>query len=135
LIRGGVRRKKKSSPKKSDRNFSEEQQQDSLEKQQEGLRTEENSTSTNVNCGQIWQNGVSDLRIALNTDRFAVWEEMPGPQHIAAVTELRLAFYAWKEDKDADMEYTSTDCNILLNDSYAIPPRSEHSKSTPVIVI
>jgi hypothetical protein len=38
--------------------------------------------------------GVSDLRIVLNADGFAVWEEIPGHQHIAAATELRVALCA-----------------------------------------
>jgi hypothetical protein len=60
----------------------------------EGLDTSKQYEHESELWAELEKVDVSDPRIVLKADGFAVWEEIPGHQHIAAVTELRVTLCA-----------------------------------------
>jgi hypothetical protein len=53
--------------------------------------------------GELWEKldklNLSDLQIVRNDQGYAVWREMPGPFHNAAVEEIEQLFRAWKGEQ------------------------------------
>jgi hypothetical protein len=55
--------------------------------------------------GELWEEleklNLSDLQIVRNEQGYAVWREMPGPIHNAAVEEIQHEFQRWEKDQGA----------------------------------
>jgi hypothetical protein len=60
--------------------------------------------------GELWEEleklNLSDLQIVRNEQGYAVWREMPGPIHNAAVEEIQELFTAWKGEQVAQLRGT-----------------------------
>jgi hypothetical protein len=73
------------------------------------------------------EHGVSDLRISLNEDGYAVWEEMPSNAHTLAVDIARDRFHSWKHAQPHAVKGL-TEANVLITRSYS--PKRRRGGST-----
>lgn len=51
------------------------------------------------------QLGLPNLRIVLNDQGFAVWQEMPGPIHNAGVQKIQKSFQDWEKEQEGAVLY------------------------------
>jgi hypothetical protein len=53
--------------------------------------------------GDLWEDleklNLTDLHIVLNNEGYAVWREMPGPIHNAAVRGIQTNFQRWEQEQ------------------------------------
>jgi hypothetical protein len=83
--------------------------------------------------GELWEEleklNLSDLQIVRNEQGYAVWREMPGPIHNAAVEEIQELFNAWKGEQAAQL------CGTKQADVYYMKNFKKNNKHCPDFAI
>jgi hypothetical protein len=89
--------------------------------EQENLPTELDSSKVYENECELWEDletyDLTDLQIVRNDERYAVWREMPGPIHNAAVIVIQVEFYFWKREQAAVL-FGEKATDVFVDQSY-----------------
>ena len=72
--------------------------------------------------GELWKAqeeiGLDDLQIVLDSKGYAVWREMPGVFHNAAVDVIRRKFLTWSNDQGAVLD-GNKEADVFVSQSFA----------------